>query len=158
MTSSASRIWGTTLGWTNEVTSILGTPASERRFTSSIFASVETKSGSIWNPSRVPTSQIVTRSGRSMVLVGARHPQDVLADVGEHEVVVDRRGLVEATLAELALDVVLLGETVPAVAVDARVGRLPRRLRREVLGHVGLGPARLCSVEQRCGLFADESH
>src|SRR5919198_1268991 len=160
MTSSASRSCGTTLGWTNEVTSIRGTPASARRFTTSTFRSVGMKSGSIWNPSRVPTSQIVTRSASFMVasgrLVGARHAQDVLADVREHEVVVDRRGLVEAALAELSLHVVLLGEPVPAVAVDSGVGRLPRRLRREVLGHVGLRPARLAGVEQRRGTVAHE--
>src|SRR5690242_9206985 len=70
MTSSASRSWGTTFGCTNEVTSIRGTPASARRFTTSILCSVGMKSGSIWNPSRVPTSQIVTRSG-SFILASA---------------------------------------------------------------------------------------
>src|SRR5215470_20166182 len=43
-----------------------GTPAADRRFTTSIFCSVGMKSGSIWNPSRVPTSQIVTRAGSFM--------------------------------------------------------------------------------------------
>src|SRR5439155_19566679 len=69
MTSSASRSWGTTCGWTNEVTSIRGTAASARRFTTSIFCSVGMKSGSIWKPSRVPTSQIVTRSGNVIVIL-----------------------------------------------------------------------------------------
>src|SRR5439155_21828260 len=202
MTSSASRSCGTTLGWTNEVTSIRGMPASARSVTTSTLSSVGMKSGSIWNPSRVPTSQIVTRSGSFMVSsslrrdqtlarrsrarsssgraaplgrrraihwsggrtqisrrlrrrdrwggigggaspppiwwgavggsggrsprhysVGARHPQHVLADVREDEGVVDRRGLVEAALAELALYVVLVGQPVSALPVDARVRR-----------------------------------
>ena len=63
ITASASRRAGTTFGWTNEVTSILGRPASASPFTTSTFRSVGMKSGSIWNPSRVPTSQIVTRLG-----------------------------------------------------------------------------------------------
>src|SRR6266850_3518226 len=66
ITASASRSCGTTLGCTNEVTSMRGTPASDSRFTTSTFCSVGMKSGSIWNPSRVPTSQIVTRSGSRM--------------------------------------------------------------------------------------------
>ncbi len=67
MTVSASRSWGMALGCTNEVTSMRGTPASVRRSTTSIFCSVAMKSGSIWKPSRVPTSQIVTRSGSRML-------------------------------------------------------------------------------------------
>src|SRR2546426_4263166 len=66
MTSSASRSCGTAFGWTNEVTSIRGRPAADSKFTTSTFCSVGMKSGSIWNPSRVPTSQIVTRSGSRM--------------------------------------------------------------------------------------------
>ena len=66
MTRSASRSCGTAFGWTNEVTSMRGRPASERRFTTSTFSSVGMKSGSIWNPSRVPTSQMVTRGGSFM--------------------------------------------------------------------------------------------
>src|SRR5207247_2595936 len=95
-----------------------------------------------------------SRDGR--VSVRPRHAQDVLADVGEHEVVVDGRGLVEPALAELPLDVVLLGVAVPAVAIDAGVAGLPRRLGGEVLGHVGLGPARLARVEERRRLVAHE--
>ena len=51
-----------------------GTPASDRRSTTSIFRSVGMNSGSIWNPSRVPTSQIVTRAGSFM------HPPDFRGD------------------------------------------------------------------------------
>src|SRR5215510_13570228 len=66
MTSSASRSCGTALGCTNEVTSMRGRPAADSRFTTSIFCSVGMKSGSIWNPSRVPTSHTVTRWGSFM--------------------------------------------------------------------------------------------
>src|SRR2546425_12866817 len=123
MTSSASRSCGTALGWTNDVTSMRGRPAADRRFTTSTFCSVGMKSGSIWNPSRVPTSHTVTRLGSFMGVssVRARHAEDVLPDIGHDEVVVDRRRAVQARLAELALDVVLLGEAVAAVAVDAGV-------------------------------------
>src|SRR5438552_1395308 len=68
MTASASRSCGTAFGCTKEVTSIRFTPASDSRSTTSIFSSVGMKSGSIWNPSRVPTSQIVTRSGNFIVV------------------------------------------------------------------------------------------
>src|SRR5204862_7158117 len=164
MTASASRSCGTAFGWTNEVTSMRGTPASLRRSTTSTVCSVGMNSGSIWNPSRVPTSQIVTCLGSLIVIlrggsseprarsVRARHAEDVLADVSEHEVLADGRGLVEPRPAELALDVVLLGVAVPAVAVDAGVPRLPRRLRFDVLRHAGLGAARLARVEERGGL------
>ena len=63
ITSSASRICGTTFGWTKDVTSIRGRPVSERRSITSTFVSVGIHSGSIWKPSRGPTSQMVTRSG-----------------------------------------------------------------------------------------------
>src|SRR5437867_6461327 len=69
ITCSASRSCGTAFGWTNDVTSMRGTPASLSRSTTSIFCSVGMKSGSIWKPSRVPTSQIVTRSGNLIVIL-----------------------------------------------------------------------------------------
>src|SRR5262249_58440191 len=75
---------------------------------------------------------------------------------GEDEVVVDRRRLVEAALAELPLDVVFLGIAVATVTVDARVASLPRRLGAEVLRHVGLAAARLPGVEERRRLVAHE--
>src|SRR5256712_13526232 len=75
MPSAASPNWGPPLGWTNEVTSIRGTPASARSVTTSTLSSVGMKSGSIWNPSRVPTSQIVTRSGSFMVSSSLRRDQ-----------------------------------------------------------------------------------
>src|SRR5581483_5007338 len=56
---------------------------------------------------------------------GTRHAEDVLADVGQDQVGGDGSHLVEAGLPELALDVVLLGEAVPAVELHGGVGRLP---------------------------------
>src|SRR5262245_6882233 len=74
--------------------------------------------------------------GRPSIRAG--EAEDVFADVGHDQVVVDRGGLVEPGLAELALHVVLLGITVAAVSVDAGVAGVPGRLGRQVLGHVGL--------------------
>src|SRR5207244_1412654 len=88
--------------------------------------------------------------------VGAGQAEHVLAHVGEHEVLADGRGLVEPRLPELPLYVVFLGVAVAAVAVDAGVSGLPRRLRRQVLGDVGLGPAGLARVEERGGLVAHQ--
>src|SRR6266542_4410405 len=66
ITASASLSCGTALGDTNEVTSIRGMPVAASLFTTSISSPRRTRSGSIWNPSRVPTSQIVTRLGSFM--------------------------------------------------------------------------------------------
>ena len=66
MTSSASRSAGMALGDTKDVTSMRGTPVAESRSTTSTLRSVGIQSGSIWNPSRVPTSQSVTRCGSFM--------------------------------------------------------------------------------------------
>src|SRR5262245_66610550 len=96
------------------------------------------------------------RASKSFMSVAPRHAQDVLADVGLDEVVGDRRDLVEPRLAELALDVVLLGEAEAAVRVDAYIGRLPGRLGGQVLGHVGLGAARLLAFEARARLPAHQ--
>src|SRR5215470_11277961 len=84
----------------------------------------------------------------SLSLVGARHAEDVLAHVRHDQVVVDGGRAVEAGLAELPLDVVLLREAVAAVAVDAGVSSLDGRLRGEVLGHVRLRPAGDPRVEE----------
>ncbi len=81
-------------------------------------------------------------------LVRTRQPEHVLGDVREHEVGGDRRDLIEARLAELALDVVLLREREAAVGLHAHVGGLPRRLGGELLRHVRLGAARLAVLVQ----------
>src|SRR5262245_20078569 len=78
ITVSASRSWGTAFGWTNDVTSMRGTPASDKRSTTSIFRSVGMNSGSIWNPSRVPTSQSVTCAGSFMQSPRAGWRRDAL--------------------------------------------------------------------------------
>src|SRR5262252_7592662 len=74
--------------------------------------------------------------------------QNVLRYIAEHEVGGDRRDLVQARLAELALDVVLLGEAKAAMSLQAGIARLPRCLGGELLRHVGLGPAGLARVVQ----------
>ena len=80
----------------------------------------------------------------------------MLADVGEDQVVRDRRHLVEPRLAELPLDVVLLGEAEAAVRVEARVRRRPGRLRGEQLRHVRLRAARQALLEQPRRLVAHQ--
>src|SRR4029450_13683757 len=62
----------------------------------------------VCSPMRSTASSVIAPSDHP--LVGARHAEHVLAHVRGHEIVVDGRGRVEAGLAELALDVVLLGE------------------------------------------------
>src|SRR5467141_4730872 len=77
------------------------------------------------------------------ISIRARKVQHVLGEIAEDEVGRDRRDLVQPRLAELALDVVLLGEAESAVGLQAHVARLPGRLRRELLRHVGFGAAGL---------------
>src|SRR6266542_4126663 len=87
--------------------------------------------------------------------VRPRHPEDVLADVGEHEVVADRRDEQKTRLAELALDVVLPSETVATVGIEASVSGIPRRLRCKELGHVRFRAALAIVVEQPRRLVTD---
>src|SRR5688572_24906788 len=91
---------------------------------------------------------VMPSSGFDTRLEGARQAEQVLADVAEDEVGGDRRDLVQAGLAELALDVVLVREAEAAVQLDAGVGRLPARLGGEVLRHVRLRAAGLVRIEQ----------
>src|SRR5262245_33050725 len=91
-----------------------------------------------------PTRATDERCGpATCCLVRAWHAEHVLTEEGEHEVVRDGRDAVEARLAELSLDVVLLRKAEAAVGVEARVRRRPRRLRGEQLRHVRLRAARL---------------
>src|SRR2546430_8621516 len=62
----------------------------------------------------------------------------MLGEVGENQVGRDRRHEVEPRLPEFPLHVVLGGEAEAAVGLQAHVGRLPGRLRGEVLRHVRL--------------------
>src|SRR3954462_1908403 len=82
-----------------------------------------------------------SRSRRRMVRSSspseaAGQAEHVLGDVAEDQVGADRHHLVQPRLPELALDVVLVGEAVAAVELQAGVPRLPRGLGREVLRHV----------------------
>src|SRR5436190_23345136 len=73
----------------------------------------------------------------------------MFGDVRQDEIRGDRRDLIETRLAKLAFDIVLRGEAEAAMRLETHVGRLPRRLRGEILRHVRLGAARLVSIEQR---------
>ena len=54
-------------------------------------------------------------------LVRLRHPENMLTDEGEHEVVRYRSDPVQPGFAELALDVVFLGESKAAMGLAASV-------------------------------------
>src|SRR5262249_39765678 len=62
------------------------------------------------------------------------HAQPVLSDVGQHQIVSDRRCLVEPRLAEFTLDVVLGGKAVAAMTIETGIGRFPGRLGTQVFG------------------------
>ncbi len=62
---------------------------------------------------------------RDRASVRARHPDHVLAEVGEDEVVRNGRHLVQPCLAELSLDVVLLREAEATMCVEAGVRGCP---------------------------------
>src|SRR5918994_5171325 len=66
-TSDASESWGITSGRTNEVSSIRGSPESASIPISRSLWSVGITSGSFWNPSRGPTSRILTSLGSSVI-------------------------------------------------------------------------------------------
>ncbi len=72
----------------------------------------------------------------------------MLGDVGQDQIGRDRRDLVEPRLAELPLDVVLLGEPEAAIGLHRHICRLPGRVRRQQFGHVGFSAARLAAIEQ----------
>src|ERR1700730_5425472 len=72
---------------------------------------------------------VVRHSNIAVRSVRARHPQHVLADIGEDQIGRDRGGLVEAHLAPLALDVVLAGKGEAAIGGERRLGGMPGRFR-----------------------------
>ncbi len=57
---SASAIWGTHFGLTNDVNSMMDTPVSESASTSEILAARPMSPFSNWKPSRGPTSLMIT--------------------------------------------------------------------------------------------------
>ncbi len=69
ITAVLSPICGTHFGETNEVASMTRSPASASRSISSILVAVGTTCFSFCNPSRGPTSTILTLAGRGMGLV-----------------------------------------------------------------------------------------
>src|SRR5262249_3278326 len=70
-----------------------------------------------------------------------RQAENMLGEVGQDQIGRDRRGLIEPRLAELALDVELLGKAEAAVGLQAHVGRRPGGIGGKELGHVGFGTA-----------------
>jgi hypothetical protein len=66
----------------------------------------------------------------------------MLGDIGQDHVRRDRRHLVEPRLAELALDVIFLGEAKAAVGLQAHVGGAPAGFGGQQLGDIGLLAAR----------------
>src|SRR3989475_12558979 len=86
----------------------------------------------------------------------SRQAQDVLRQVRKDEIGRDRSHQVQARLAEFALDVVLGGEAEAAGGLQADVGRLPGRLRGEVLRHVRLPTAVKLLPKKRSGLVAHQ--
>ena len=64
---SASAIWGTHLGLTKDVNSMMETPVSDSASTREIFAARLMSPFSNWKPSRGPTSLIVTWLGMSLM-------------------------------------------------------------------------------------------
>jgi hypothetical protein len=56
------------------------------------------------------------------------------ADMGQDQVGRDRRHLIQARLPELALDDVFLGETEAAMGLQALIGGVPERFRRQERG------------------------
>src|ERR1700730_1824439 len=78
----------------------------------------------------------------------ARQPEHVLGQVGKNEVRRDGGNLIQPRFAELALDVVFARKAKAAMSLQTHVGRLPRRLRREKLCHVGFGAARFSGIIQ----------
>src|SRR5580693_8670353 len=71
-------------------------------------------------------------------LVRARQSENLLGEVGEDELVGDRRDALHARLAPVALDVVLAGVAVAAVELHGAVGRLEGPGGRQQLRLVGL--------------------
>src|SRR5215217_7585064 len=90
------------------------------------------------------------------ILERPRQTQDVLGDVGEDQVGRDGCYLVEARLAELALDVVLGVEAVAAEGLHRDVRRLPGGLRRQELRQVRLRSAGRSLLEEGGGFLDHE--
>ena len=58
-------------------------------------------------------------------LIGPGQIQYVGGEIGEHEVVVDRRNLIESRFPKLALHIVFIDKAVAAVRVKTDIGCLP---------------------------------
>src|SRR5215467_352405 len=100
--------------------------------------------------SRVPNWMLWRQIAHS--LIRARQAEDVLAQVVQDHLLRDRGDAVQAHLPPQALHVVLLRVAEAAQRLERGVARIEARLRGEVLGRIGLGPAGLAAVVPPCRL------
>ena len=87
--------------------------------------------------------------------VASRHAEHMLAKVAQDHVRADRRHLIQAGFAELAFDVVFLGEAEAAMRVDAGLAGRPAGLGGQHLAHIGLLAAGQPGIEARQALAHD---
>jgi hypothetical protein len=72
----------------------------------------------------------------------------MLGDIGKDEVRGDRRDLIQARFAELALHVILGGKAESAVELEARIRRFPRSFGGQEQRHVGFGATPLLRIKK----------
>src|SRR4051794_14139913 len=70
--------------------------------------------------------------------IGLRQTEGPFGEIAENEIGRDRRNLIEPRFAEFALDVIFLGKSEAAMDLQTGFGGLPRRIRGEHLGGIGL--------------------
>src|SRR5229473_5471918 len=85
-----------------------------------------------------------------------RHAEHMLAYIGKNQVGRDRSHLIQARLPEFSFHVVFGREPETAVRLQADVGRLPGRVGRQELRHVGFGAAWLAGIKQARGFPAHQ--
>src|SRR3954465_4849530 len=78
-----------------------------------------------------------------LYLIRLRHAEHVLAQEGQHQIVVDGRRHIKPRFAEFPLHVVFPSKTVAAMRIQTCVGSFPSCLRRQQLRHIGFGAALL---------------
>src|SRR3954469_13343220 len=116
--SSASASWGTHLGCTKLVASIVVSPASASRSRNSSLTATGTIESSFCSPSRAPTSQIVTAPGRlaSGARTGSPRSRAVTSALGRQ-----RLGAALLELLRRAAAAVVVVRVVVDLAVDQGV-------------------------------------
>src|SRR5688572_25453982 len=99
---------------------------------------------------------VIPASGGAITSVRPWQAQYVLSHVGQNHVRRDRGHLIELRLAKLALDVVVLREPKSAMRLHCDIGRLPRRISGQKLGHICLRATRFPAIEQLSGANTHE--